>query len=209
MKKLLQINSGLHGSASHSTQLASEFSEAYLHHNPGSEVTVRDLNASPVPHLDAETFATFHGPQTAVSPKQKDALSLSDTLVGELQEADVLVLGVPMYNLGIPSTLKAWIDHVARARVTFRYTATGVEGLLQNKKACIMMARGGEYAGTPADVQTQYLKLMLGFIGITDIHFIYAEGLAQGPEKQVTALQAATQQMHEALQSKEPAGIPV
>lgn len=201
MTKLLQINSGLNGAESLSTKLANEFTSAFLLRNPDTQIELRDLSVDPVPHLDAETFKTFHDPSAAVSSQQKGALALSDTMVNEVQEADVLVLGVPMYNLGIPSTLKAWIDHIARAKITFRYTETGVEGLLLNKKAYVTTARGGEYAGTQADVLTSYLKLVLGFMGITNIEFIYAEGLSMGSEIAAASLSNASCRINEIVQN--------
>jgi FMN-dependent NADH-azoreductase len=113
---------------------------------------------------------------------QAKAAAAADQRVAELKAADVLVIGVPMYNFGIPSTLKAWFDHVARAGATFRYTAGGPEGMLKHKKAYLFLTRGGQYAGTDADLQAPYLRRFLGFLGIEDVEYIYVEGLAMGAE---------------------------
>src|SRR5690606_22026455 len=118
------------------------------------------------------------------TPEQQTLAATADAAIAELQAADVLVLGVPMYNFGIPSTLKAWIDSIARAGTTFRYTANGPEGLLKGKQAYVLAARGGAYQGTPADTQTPYLKTFLGFVGITDVTFVYAEKLNMHADQQ-------------------------
>jgi FMN-dependent NADH-azoreductase len=117
--------------------------------------------------------------------------AFSDALIDELRAADVIVLGLPMYNFGVPSSLKAYFDHVARAGVTFRYTEKGAEGMLKGKKAYVFATRGGLYAGTPADTQTTYVRDFLRFIGIDDVEFVYAEGLAMGEAPKENALAAA------------------
>lgn len=122
-------------------------------------------------------------------------MALSDTLIGELQAADVLVIGLPMYNLGVPSTLKSWFDHIARAGITFRYTANGPQGLLAGKKAYVFATRGGRYAGTAFDTQTDYVRNFLGFIGITEIEFVYAEGLNMGDDSRSSSLAAAQSEL--------------
>jgi FMN-dependent NADH-azoreductase len=114
------------------------------------------------------------------SEAQAALAKVSDTYVAQVQAADTIVLGVPMYNFGVPSALKAWIDRIARAGVTFKYTDTGPVGLLSDKKIIVAAARGGMYAGTPADTQTPYLTSFFNFLGLTDIEFVYAEGLAMG-----------------------------
>lgn len=181
---LLHISSSLFGADGKSSQLSRHFIEQFQAQNPGGKVTERDLAANPVPHLDLTRLqANLTAPEQRTAEQQALA-SLADELIGELQTHDVLLLSVPMYNFGIPSTLKAWIDHVARAGVTFRYTATGPEGLLKNKKAYVMAARGGAYQGTAADTQTPYLKTFLGFVGIDDVTFIYAEKLNMNADQQ-------------------------
>jgi FMN-dependent NADH-azoreductase len=122
---------------------------------------------------------------------QRAVVAYSDQLIDELRAADVIVLGLPMYNFGVPSSLKAYFDHIARAGVTFRYTAQGPQGLLTGKKAYVLATRGGRYTGTPADTETPYVRDFLAFLGIADVEFIYAEGLAISPENKSTALDAA------------------
>ena len=129
--------------------------------------------------------------------EQAELVQRSDQLIAELQAADVLVLGVPMYNFGIPSTLKSYFDHIARAGVTFRYTANGPEGLVKGKKAYVLAARGGLYQGTPKDSQTTYLRDFLAFIGIDEVEFVYAEGLNMGAEQHDQAQAAAQQRIAE------------
>lgn len=181
---LLHISSSLFGTDGKSSQLSRHFIEQFRAQNPGGKVTERDLAANPVPHLDlARLQANLTAPEQRTAEQQALA-TLADELIGELQTHDVLVLSVPMYNFGIPSTLKAWIDHVARAGVTFKYTATGPVGLLKNKKAYVMAARGGAYQGTAADTQTPYLKTFLSFIGIDDVTFVYAEKLNMNADQQ-------------------------
>jgi FMN-dependent NADH-azoreductase len=129
------------------------------------------------------------------SSEQKAVVDYSDALIKELKEADVIVLGLPMYNLGLPSNLKAYFDHISRAGETFKYTDTGPVGLLTGKKAYVVATRGGNYQGTPYDTQTDYIKVFLGFIGITDVEFVYAEGLNMGEEPKSAALESARSQL--------------
>jgi FMN-dependent NADH-azoreductase len=196
MTHILQLNSSLSGGTGQSSRLASEFAAA-LAAATGATVKVRDLAAQPVPHLTAERFAAFTTPASARGLEQQRHVAESDALIEELRRADVLVLGVPMYNFGIPSTLKAYFDHVARAGVTFRYTAEGPVGLLTGKRAFVFATRGGRYAGTDADLQSAFLRRFLGFIGINDVEFIYAEGLSLGPEQREQALAAALERIEQ------------
>ena len=133
----------------------------------------------------------------AKDPAQAARVRLDDALIAELRAADVIVLGVPMYNFGVPSTLKAYFDHVARAGVSFRYTPDGPVGLLGSKRAYVFATRGGRYAGTEADLQTAYLRQFLGFIGIRDVEFIYVEGLALGAEQRERAVAAANERIEQ------------
>lgn len=191
MKTLLQLNSSLFSGNGQSSRLANTFVAQWVAANPGSEVFVRDLAAEPVPHLDGERFGAFLARPEDRTVDQQAVVAFSDQLIEELRNADVLVLGVPMYNFGIPSQLKAYFDHVARAGVTFRYTETGPVGLLTGKKAYILAARGGMYAGTARDTQTGYVRDFLRFIGIDDVEFVYAEGLSMGDASKETALSKA------------------
>lgn len=191
MKTLLQINAGLHGPDSRSSHLADELAAALLAGAPGARHMKRDLSKVPVPHLDHGTFLAFLDQDAAKTPAQKAGLLLADELTDELVAADTLVLGAPMYNLTIPSTLKAWIDHVSRAGRTFRFTDTGPIGLLEDTRAYVAIAQGGSFLGTQADTQTMYLRNILGFLGITDVEFIHAEGMALGPETAEAGMKAA------------------
>jgi FMN-dependent NADH-azoreductase len=151
----------------------------------------RDLAAGPVPHLDGARVGAFFAKPEERSAEQKAVIAYSDALINELRRADVIVIGLPMYNFGVPSQLKAWFDHIARAGETFKYTEKGAVGLLTGKKAYVFAARGGVYAGTPNDWQTQFVRFFLGFIGITDVEFVYAEGLALGEESRNKGIAAA------------------
>jgi FMN-dependent NADH-azoreductase len=188
---ILQINSSLYSGNGQSSRLADELVAALRAENPRAELVVRDLAKEPVPHLDEKRFQAFVTQKDLRSEAQEAIVAYSDTLIDELRRADVLVLGLPMYNFGVSSQLKSWIDHIARAGETFRYTAQGPVGLLTGKKAYVLAARGGLYAGSPADTQTAYVRSILGFLGITDVEFVYAEGLAISPESREKALAAA------------------
>jgi FMN-dependent NADH-azoreductase len=177
MKTLLKVQTGLFGEQSQSTQLADRFIAHWLRQNPAGRVVTRDVAANLVPHLTAERVLAFGSKPESRTDEQQAVLDYSDALIAELNEADVIVFAVPMYNFSVPSTLRAYFDHVARAGVTFRYTATGPQGLIQGKQVYVFIARGGFYSEAN-DTQTAYLKQFLGFIGLTDAQFIYAEGLA-------------------------------
>ena len=176
---ILQINSSIFASGGQSTRLADGF-VAQLARGQDAQVTVRDLTLEPLPHLDGERFAAFLAQPAERTTLQQAAVDHSDRLIDELRAADVIVIGVPMYNFGIPSQLKAWFDHVARAGVTFRYTEKGAEGLLKGKKTYVFSTRGGQYAGTERDSETAHVRTFLALLGLTDVTFVYAEGLAQG-----------------------------
>lgn len=191
MPKLLQLKTSLFANQGQSSQLSDAFVAAWLASHPGSAVTIRDFAVDPVPHLDGAGFQAFLSKAEERTAEQQAKVAYSDALIAELQAADVLVIGLPMYNLGIPSTLKAWIDHVARAGVTFRYTANGPQGLLSGKKAYVFATRGGRYAGTAFDTQTDFVRNFLAFVGITDVEFVYAEGLNLGDESRSGSLAAA------------------
>ena len=192
-KNLLQLNTSLYSEGGQSSRLASEFVAAWAARNPGAAVTTRDLAREPVPHLTGERFQAFIAKPEERTLAQQAIVAESDALVAELARADAIVLGLPLYNFGVPSTLKAYFDHVARTGVTFRYTAQGPVGLLTGKKAYVFATRGGLYAGTPGDTQTAYVRQFLGFLGITDVEFVYAEGLAISEESKAAAIARAQQ----------------
>ena len=191
MKTLLQIRSSLFSANGQSSQLAERFVAAWRAANPDGEVITRDVAAEPVPHLDAARFGAFLAKPGERTPEQQAVVDYSDRLIGELKRADVVVLGLPMYNFGIPSQLKAYFDHIARAGVTFRYTDKGSEGLLTGKQVYAFTARGGLYAGTPADTETPYVRDFLAFLGMRDVEFVYAEGLAISPASKDESLAKA------------------
>jgi FMN-dependent NADH-azoreductase len=191
MRTLLQLNSSIFSGNGQSSQLADKFVASWKADNAEGRVIVRDLAANPVPHLDAQRFGAFLAKPEERTPEQKAVADHSDALIDEIRRADVVVIGLPMYNFGLPSTLKAYFDHIARAGITFRYTANGPEGLLKGKKVYVFAARGGLYAGTPLDTQTSYVKNFLRFLGMDDVQFVYAEGLAISAESKESSLSAA------------------
>jgi FMN-dependent NADH-azoreductase len=197
--KILQINSSARAEGSHSTKLATALVERLSATQPLAEVTVRDLGRTPHPVLDEKALQALFTPADQRTTEQAIRVALDDALIAEIQSADVVVLGVPMYNFGVPAQLKSWIDAISRAQVTFRYTEQGPEGLLKGKKVYVVLTRGGLYRNTPNDTQTPYLKTLFGFLGMTDVQFLYAEGLAMGPEAEQTALTSAQQQIEEAV----------
>lgn len=177
---ILQVNSSVRGAASASTRLANSIVFRLQALQPGAALTVRDTTAQPI--LDEAALGAIFTPVDARSPEQAARAAIDDATIAEVQAADVIVIGVPMYNFGVTVQLKAWIDAIAKAGVTFRYTENGPEGLLKGKKVYIALARGGLYKDTPADSQVPYLKSVLGFLGMTDITFIHAEGLSMGED---------------------------
>jgi FMN-dependent NADH-azoreductase len=196
---ILQINSSARAENSQSTRLAAAIVDRVIAANPDATVQVRDLGRTPHPALDESALGALFTPADKRSAEQAARVALDDALIDELQSADVIVLGVPMYNFGVPTQLKNWIDAIARAGVTFKYTDKGPVGLVQGKKVYVALTRGGLYRNTPADTQMPYLKTFLGFIGLTDVEFIYAEGLAMGPEAEQKALASAQAQIEEVL----------
>ncbi|BAL95284.1 FMN-dependent NADH-azoreductase [Rubrivivax gelatinosus] len=180
--KILQINASARREGANSTRVANDVVAGLRAANPDAELTVRDLAANPLPVLDEAALGALFTPAEARTPEQAARVAVADAAVAELQAHDVIVLGVPMYNFGVPVQFKNWIDSVARAGITFRYTANGPEGLVTGKKVIVALARGGIYRDTPSDSQVPYLKSVLGFLGMTDVRFVYAEGLNMGPE---------------------------
>ncbi|OQP31014.1 MULTISPECIES: FMN-dependent NADH-azoreductase [Pantoea] len=180
MSKVLVLKSSILAGYSQSSQLADFYVEEAK--AKGDQVTVRDLAADPIPVLDGELVGALRPSDAPLSPRQQEALDLSNALIDELQAHDVVVIAAPMYNFNIPTQLKNYFDLVARAGVTFRYTEAGPEGLVKGKRAVILSSRGGIHKDTPSDLLTPYVKLFLGFIGITDVNFVFAEGIAYGPE---------------------------
>jgi len=200
MNTVLQISTSIHSEVGNSSRLADEFVAALRARRPGTRVIARDIASAPVPHLDAARFQALLSAPAERSLEQQAVVSYSDTLIEELQAADMIVLGLPMYNFGIPSQLKAYFDHVARAGVTFRYSEKGPVGLLTGKRAYVFATRGGYYRNTAKDTQSLYVRDFLNFIGIDDIEFVYAEGLAISDTSKQRALRAAQTAMGELLE---------
>jgi FMN-dependent NADH-azoreductase len=176
MATLLKIHSSMFGNQGQSSALINQFAEGWLAQHPDGKIISRDLAADPVPHLDLERFRAFITAPNERTPAQQQTVAYSDALIEELKNADVIVLGVPMYNYSVPSVLRAYFDHLAHAGVTFRYTANGPEGLIKGKKAYVFITRGGVYG--EEHTQTKYLREFLGLIGISEVDIIHAEGLA-------------------------------
>jgi FMN-dependent NADH-azoreductase len=196
MTTILHINSSIRSAGSVSRQLSSEFVSKWKAANPGDVVIERDLARNPVPHLTEQMMGAFFTPADQRSPEQARTIELADALVAELLRADLIVLGAPMYNFSISSALKAWIDHVTRAGVTFNYTETGPVGLVTGKKVYLFTASGGIYSEGPAQTmnfQETYLRAVLGFIGLTDVAVVRAEGLAMGEPSVEAALSQGRQ----------------
>jgi FMN-dependent NADH-azoreductase len=203
MSKLLFLSASLFGPGSKSRLIAGEFVDAWRKSHPGTAVVERHLEAESIPHLTHATFAAVMTPAEQRDAAQRQAIALADALIEEIEAAETVVLAVPMYNFTVPSTFKAWIDHITRAGRTFRYTASGPEGLLKGKKVFIVTGRGGVYTGdSPArglDFQEPYLRGMLGFLGLDDVSFIHVEGLAISPESAAQGLERARRAIGEIL----------
>jgi FMN-dependent NADH-azoreductase len=182
MSNVLVLKSSILATYSQSNQLADFFVEQWSATHSGDTITVRDLAADPVPVLDGELVNILRPSDAPRSPRQQEALALSDKLIAELQANDIIVIAAPMYNFNISTQLKNYFDLIARAGVTFRYTENGPEGLVKGKRAIILTSRGGIHKGTPTDLVEPYLRLFLSFIGITDVEFVFEEGIAFGPD---------------------------
>jgi FMN-dependent NADH-azoreductase len=192
MTTLLQINASINNDNSQSSRLANQFVESFRRRHADARVIVRDVAAAdPVPHLTSERFGAFITKAEERSAAQHAVVAYSDALIEEIKQADVVVIGLPMYNFGVPSQLKAYFDHIARAGVTFAYTEKGPMGKLTGKKVYVFAARGGLYSGSPLDTQTGYVRDFLAFLGMTDVQFVYAEGLAISPESKEAGLAKA------------------
>ena len=191
MKNILVITASIFGQDGQSSRLVDQTLDQLRQSYGDIQTSYRDLSAEPVPHLDAERFGAFLTSADDRDGSQQGVVDYSDLLISEVVDADVIVMGVPMYNFGVPSVLKAYFDHIARAGITFRYTANGPVGLLEDRPVYILAARGGLYAGTPNDSQTPFIRSFLGFIGLKDVHFVYAEGLNMGDDKKENSLQEA------------------
>ena len=191
---ILQINGSARANGSNSTRVADAITARLTARNPEATVELRDLARDPHPVLDEAALSALFTPADQRTPAQSARVALDDALIEQLKRADVIVLGVPMYNFSVSVQIKSWIDAIARAGQTFRYTANGPEGLVTGKKVYVGLARGGIFRDTPADSQVPYLKGVLGLMGMTDVEFIYAEGVNMGAERASAAFdEVATQ----------------
>ncbi|WP_379549981.1 FMN-dependent NADH-azoreductase [Qipengyuania sp. DGS5-3] len=192
MTKILHITASIHGEASTSRTLSSIIANG-LSEKTGAAIVERDLSANDLPFVSAERFAANGTDPAERTPEQQDLAAISDTLIAELQDADTVVLGVPIYNFGVPASVKAWADLVARAGTTFKYTENGPVGLLEGKKAYIALASGGTPVDSEIDFMTPWLRHFLGFLGIADVEVIAADGImgANGEDKVAIATQTA------------------
>lgn len=192
--KLLHIDSSILGDNSVSRQLSAVVVDAVREKHPGAQVTHRDVAATPIAHLSAEILGAAFTPESDWNATQRSERALTDALINEFLAADVIVIGAPMYNFSIPSQLKSWIDRIAAAGRTFKYTENGPVGLAGGKKVVIVSSRGGVYSneqGQAMDFQEDYLRTVMGFVGITDVQIIRAEAVNMGDDKRATAIHAA------------------
>ncbi|NML60905.1 FMN-dependent NADH-azoreductase [Massilia sp. RP-1-19] len=196
---ILQINSSARSTGSESTRIADAIVARLQAANPGAGVVRRDLAANPHPAIDEATLGALFTPADQRTPEQSARVALDDALIAEAQAADAIVIGAPMYNFGITVQLKSWFDAIARAGVTFRYTAEGPEGLLKNKKVFVALSRGGFHKDGVSDSQVPFLKTFLGFVGLTDVTFVYSEGHGMGPDAVAKAIAEADAQVNEAV----------
>ncbi|MFZ6040106.1 FMN-dependent NADH-azoreductase [Vibrio natriegens] len=190
MSRVLALKSSILGDNSQSNKLVEEF----IKNVAQDKLTVRDLAANPLPVLDL-TVATALRSTGDLSQEQQQVVELSDSLIEEVKAADTLVIAAPMYNFTIPTQLKNWIDLIARAGVTFKYTEDGVQGLFENKKAIVVTTRGGIHKDAPTDNITPYLRTVLGFVGIADVEFVYAEALNMGEDAAAKGITEAQSQL--------------
>lgn len=205
MANILHIDSSARGERSISRTLSHEFVNGWKAAYPDDQVTYRDLGHQPVPNVSETWIAAAFSNPAEHTPELADAIKISDQLIDEMLAADRYVLGIPMYNLTIPASFKAYVDQVVRAGRTFAVTDSGYKGLVEGKKALVLTAEGGVYReGTPmaaANFHEPYIKTILGFMGITDITFIHADGLAFGDEAREKALAAARAEIQDAITS--------
>lgn len=206
---ILQINSSarrLHeGQGSVSTLLANEVVAQLVARNAGATTVVHDLAVRPLPAMDEATLGALFTPADSRTQQQAERVAFNDQLIAELKAADVIVLTAPMINFGVTSQLKNWIDAVARAGATFKYGANGPEGLVTGKQVIVVSTRGGVYRGQPADNIVPYLQLTLGFLGMTDVKFVLAEGLNMGEEAAAKGLATAREEIAALFGETQPA----
>lgn len=195
--KVLQLKTSILGQYSVSNQLSNEFLDSYLTRHQSATSEVLDFAATAIPHIDGQLLGALSTEQANRDDSQSQLVNFADGLIAQFQSSDIIVLGLPMYNFNVPSMLSAYFDHLARAGVTFQYTDQGAVGLLENKKVYVLATRGGIHQGLASDTQTAYVKQFFAFLGLSDVEFIYAEGLNMGDEAKESALTKARSQMAE------------
>jgi len=198
-RKILHIDASAQGERSESMRLSNDFIQHWKTQHPNDEIIQRDIVDNPLPHINGRILGSMMTPVEQRTSEQNVAAGQYEELVREFLDADVLVLGVPMYNFTIPSTLKAWIDHITVPGKTFEYTAEGPVGLISGKEVYILSTRGGFYKDSPMDHQVSYLQTLFNFLGLEDIHVIQAEGLNISPETRDQSIEAAQLQIQETL----------
>lgn len=201
MKNVLRITTSILGEGSISSKLMDELLAGLGDREP-LQVVERNFTDEPIPHLDASWLGAISTAEAERSAEQQEKAALSDRLIDELRAADTLLIGLPMYNFSVPSMLKAWVDHIARAGVTFKYTDSGAVGLLQDKRVYLVTAMGGIHEAGATDFLRPYMKQIMAFIGLSDVHFITADGLNMGPERREQGLARASKQIVDILNSQ-------
>ena len=195
MATLLYVKSSIFGDGGQSSQLSEKFIEGWKAKNAGGEVIVRDLSANVPPYLDGNVVGALFTPADQLNDDQKAIVAYADELLAEVKEADEILFTAPMYNFALPAQTKTYLDYLCRAGVTFKYTDTGAVGLLDSKPVYVVTTRGGIYKDTPADTQTPFLKMIFGFVGLSDVRMIHAEGLNMGDESREQGLSNAQSQI--------------
>jgi len=209
--KLLHVDSSINGDNSISRRLTQQVVEQWLASHPGTEVERLDLAVDTPPHFSSDSMGIRRPAQGQISEAEQRENALAESLVSQFLASDVIVVGAPLYNFSYPSQLKAWIDRLAQAGRTFRYTENGPEGLAKGKTVIAVLSRGGIYstseAGQAMEHQESYLKTVFGFFGITDIRIVRAEGTDLSPESRETALRSAETAIAAALSENETATV--
>ncbi|WP_095204206.1 FMN-dependent NADH-azoreductase [Mesorhizobium carmichaelinearum] len=205
---ILLVTSSPRGAASHSTRIATEFAEKLVTADPSNTLVVRDLVANPLPHIDADYSTGIYTPAEARTPRQAEVVGVSDVVLDELFAADTVILATGFINFNISSTLKSWVDHIARSGRSFAYGESGPKGLVTGKKVYIVLASGGIYsegAAVQFDHAIPYLRGVLGFLGMTDVDVIRIEGVGMGPDAVTAALAKATAKVDAVVASQQVA----
>ncbi|MBL4819633.1 MAG: NAD(P)H-dependent oxidoreductase [Gammaproteobacteria bacterium] len=196
MTKLLTLKSSLLGDTSVSNELIDNFIDSLTARGMELETVTRDLSRQGIPHLDGEWLSASSAPATRRTNEQQQKINYADELISELKAAELIVIGAPMYNFMVPTQLKAWIDHVAKAGITFRYTENGSVGLLNDKEVVVVVTSGGIHKTGETDHMRPFLKTVLGFLGLNNVEFAVASGLNMGPETREAGINHAREYLN-------------